>query len=68
MRIRFNADKVRKYLHNIDKSGADFAYDADIKYETFKNAMRGDFMPKLDTAYKLANQMKCSIEDLIIKD
>lgn len=67
MKVKFNADEVRKHLHKTNQSGDDFAYDADIKRETFKNVMQGRNNPNLTVAYKFAKHIKCSMEDLLIE-
>ena len=68
--IQFNVDKVLKYIYHNDnttyKSRADFARRAKIPVNTIQDILAIHCNPRLENAYKIAKEMKCPIEDLLI--
>ncbi len=77
--VKFNTEKVRKYIDDKNKSmlnpldkrklrysNNSFATSADINIQTFNSIMIKTVVPSLPNAYKIAKEMECKIEELLI--
>ena len=79
--IQLNRDKIRLFIKEkndlmlkssgnkkLAYSGADFAYDCDIRKTSFDSIMKSDnyCVPRLESVYKMSKKMDCKIEELLI--
>lgn len=66
LQVKFDSDRVRKHITNINKSLAQFAYDNGINEKTLQSQLSTKFNPRLYFAFIIAKAMDCTIDDLLI--
>ncbi len=66
--IKFNTQKLLKYMADNKLTHFECSVDFDISYYTFRDFFTKKYngVPRINTLYKMAKGINCTIEELLI--